>query len=299
MEVAGTLGKDLLIQRFRDVRAASERLAAPLSSEDCQLQSMPDASPVKWHLAHMIWFFEAFLLTPHLAGYRPLDAAYAVLFNSYYVGVGEQHPRARRGMVSRPSLVEVHAYRRHVDAAMERLIPYRCIPGGWRRKTALFCASVTRRELMDSLLDGWPHEVTPQGVRLTACTPHDLLTRLGDKWTILVLSLLSVAPDHRLRFSQIKYGVQGISQRMLTRTLRHLERDGLLLRHYHAEVPPRVEYELTDIGQSMQEPLRIFAGWIRDNWPAIDEARRDFDGDHCGAIGESDADRGKPREKII
>lgn len=130
---------------------------------------------------------------------------------------------------------------------------------------------------MTSVLDGWPHEVTDRGVRLSACAPHDLLTRLGDKWTILVLSLLSVAPDQRLRFSGLKYGVQGISQRMLTLTLRHLERDGLVHRHYHAQVPPRVEYELSEMGRSMQEPLKVFAGWIRETWPLIDQARRSYD----------------------
>lgn len=130
---------------------------------------------------------------------------------------------------------------------------------------------------MTSPLDGWPHEVTDKGVRLTACAPHDLLTRLGDKWTILVLSLLSVAPKHRLRFSALKYGVQGISQRMLTLTLRNLERDGLVTRHYFAEAPPRVEYELSVIGESMQGPLKVFAGWIGANWPAIEQSRKAFD----------------------
>ena len=124
----------------------------------------------------------------------------------------------------------------------------------------------------------WPHEVTARGIRLSACMPHDLIARLGDKWTILVISLLSIAPDQRLRFSHIKYGVQGISQRMLTLTLRHLQRDGLVTRHYHAEVPPRVEYELTAVGRSMQEPMRAFAGWMRTNWPAIEAARQRFDG---------------------
>jgi len=130
---------------------------------------------------------------------------------------------------------------------------------------------------LGSILNGWPHEVTPRGIRLVACAPHDLVTRLGDKWTILVLSLLSVAPEHRLRFSDIKYGVQGISQRMLTLTLRNLERDGLVTRHYYAEVPPRVEYELSPIGKSMQEPLKVFAGWIGSNWPKIEQARKTFD----------------------
>ena len=130
---------------------------------------------------------------------------------------------------------------------------------------------------MDSLLDDWPHEVTERGIRLRACTPHDLIAGLGDKWTILILSLLSVAPDQTLRFSQIKYGVEGISQRMLTLTLRRLERDGLLVRRYYPEVPPRVEYELSPVGKSLQEPLKMFAGWIRDQWPVIEAARSAFD----------------------
>jgi ergothioneine biosynthesis protein EgtB len=109
-------------RRYRAVRAASETLAAPLSPEDCQVQSMPDVSPTKWHLAHTSWFFETFLLTPFLPGYRPFDPAYAVLFNSYYVGIGDRHPRSERGLISRPSLQEVRAYRAHVDEAMLRLI---------------------------------------------------------------------------------------------------------------------------------------------------------------------------------
>ncbi|MDB5726085.1 MAG: methyltransferase [Novosphingobium sp.] len=108
--------------RYREVRAASEGLTAGLSAEDCQVQSMPDVSPAKWHLAHTTWFFETFLLAPHLAGYEPFDPAFTVLFNSYYVGIGARHPRGERGLLTRPSLAEVYAYRQHVDAAMERLM---------------------------------------------------------------------------------------------------------------------------------------------------------------------------------
>ncbi|KKC27250.1 ergothioneine biosynthesis protein EgtB [Sphingomonas sp. SRS2] len=107
---------------YRDVRAASVALAAPLSAEDCQMQSMPDASPTKWHLAHTSWFFETFLLVPRLRNYRPFDPAYATLFNSYYVGIGERHARPERGLISRPSLDEILVYREHVDAAMDRLM---------------------------------------------------------------------------------------------------------------------------------------------------------------------------------
>lgn len=103
---------------YRNVRQTSLALAAPLSAEDCAIQSMPDASPVKWHLAHTTWFFETFVLVPHVPGYRPFDPAFGYLFNSYYNAIGERHPRPERGMLSRPSLDEVRAYREHVDAAM-------------------------------------------------------------------------------------------------------------------------------------------------------------------------------------
>ncbi|HEY8244737.1 MAG TPA: ergothioneine biosynthesis protein EgtB [Casimicrobiaceae bacterium] len=110
-----------LANAYAAVRGQSEALAAPLSPEDCALQSMPDASPVKWHLAHTTWFFETFVLAGR-EGYRPLDSAFRVLFNSYYVGVGERHPRPERGLLSRPDLATVRAYRAHVDAAMRALL---------------------------------------------------------------------------------------------------------------------------------------------------------------------------------
>jgi ergothioneine biosynthesis protein EgtB len=114
--------EDELRRRFAAVRGVTMGLARPLSPEDCAIQSMPDASPVKWHLGHTTWFFETFVLAPHASGYRVFDPAYRVLFNSYYNAIGEKHPRPERGMLSRPRLEEVAAYRRHVDEAMERLL---------------------------------------------------------------------------------------------------------------------------------------------------------------------------------
>jgi ergothioneine biosynthesis protein EgtB len=107
-----------IARRYAAVRSRTLALAAPLSAEDQSLQSMPDASPTKWHLAHTTWFFEAVVLAPHQPGHRPFDARDAKLFNSYYESLGPRHPRPQRGLLSRPSLAEVHAYRAAVDAAM-------------------------------------------------------------------------------------------------------------------------------------------------------------------------------------
>ncbi|HEX9466486.1 MAG TPA: ergothioneine biosynthesis protein EgtB [Alphaproteobacteria bacterium] len=106
-------------RQFRDVRETTTALAAPLSAEDQQVQSMLLTSPTKWHLAHTTWFFETFLLAPHVKGYRPFHPEYHYLFNSYYEALGERHPRPDRGLLTRPSLEDVQRYRRHVDAAME------------------------------------------------------------------------------------------------------------------------------------------------------------------------------------
>lgn len=108
--------------QYQRVRQATEALAHGLSEADCQVQSMPDASPVKWHLAHTTWFFETFVLEAAEPGFRPFHPAFRVLFNSYYNGVGQQHPRAQRGLVTRPSLAEVMAYRRQVDERMAALL---------------------------------------------------------------------------------------------------------------------------------------------------------------------------------
>lgn len=109
-------------ERFLSIRRQTEELAAPLSPEDQTVQSMPDTSPTKWHLAHTTWFFETFLLRPHARDYRVFDPAYEYLFNSYYEAVGPRHPRPRRGLITRPGVDEVLAYRRHVTRAMSAFL---------------------------------------------------------------------------------------------------------------------------------------------------------------------------------
>ena len=113
-----------LVLRYHAIRQSTEALTAPLSAEDCALQSMPDCSPTKWHLAHTSWFFETFVLEATLPNYRAYNPAFRVLFNSYYQSVGKQYDRPRRSLLTRPGLDEVKRYRAHVDEQMAPLLAH-------------------------------------------------------------------------------------------------------------------------------------------------------------------------------
>jgi ergothioneine biosynthesis protein EgtB len=126
-----------LLDRFRQVRALSLSLAAGLSDADATAQSMPDASPAKWHLAHTTWFFETFILRDHVPGYRLFDAQWPFLFNSYYEAEGARMARPSRGLLTRPSLDEVRSYRAHVDRAIEAA--WEDLPDDVRGLMALGC----------------------------------------------------------------------------------------------------------------------------------------------------------------
>ena len=123
-DASGAAGHNLdldLATRFQHIRSTTERLAEPLSPEDQVVQSMPDVSPTKWHRAHVTWFFETFLLDPYLDGYEA-DETFGFLFNSYYETVGDRHPRPKRGLITRPSVADVGAYRRRVDDGILELL---------------------------------------------------------------------------------------------------------------------------------------------------------------------------------
>ncbi|MBS0451130.1 MAG: ergothioneine biosynthesis protein EgtB [Proteobacteria bacterium] len=159
MTISGTqqqAASSALHRRYRDVRSHSLLLASPLSAEDQCIQSMPDASPTKWHLAHTTWFFETVLLMPHLAGYKPFDRRYQYLFNSYYEALGPRHPRPQRGLLTRPTLAEVHAYREHVDAAVcDLLAPGRhraADEAAWRAIEAIVVLGLNHEQQHQELL---------------------------------------------------------------------------------------------------------------------------------------------------
>lgn len=142
---------EALIDAFRRVRANSMRLASPLSEEDRTVQSMPDASPTKWHLAHTTWFFETFILRRHLPGYSVFSDAYGFLFNSYYEALGARHPRPDRGLLTRPGMDEVAAYRAFVDAAMGELLTG-ADDEVWREISPLLALGVAHEEQHQELL---------------------------------------------------------------------------------------------------------------------------------------------------
>ena len=114
--------RSALERRYRKVRAATLALAQPLSDADATVQSMPDASPAKWHLAHTTWFFESMVLSAEASRYRSFDERFNFLFNSYYESIGARHPRPQRGLLTRPALAEVLAYREYVDSAIAQLL---------------------------------------------------------------------------------------------------------------------------------------------------------------------------------
>src|SRR6187401_2737549 len=116
---------DSLAQRLGRVRQRTLEICEPLQIEDYGVQSMPDASPTKWHLAHTSWFFEQFLLKPLLTGYRAFHPDFEYLFNSYYQSVGRMHSRPQRGLLTRPTVEEVVRYRAHVDEHMQKLLRVR------------------------------------------------------------------------------------------------------------------------------------------------------------------------------
>lgn len=187
-------GTDDLAARYRAVRAFTIALTNSLEPEDFVVQSMPEASPVKWHLAHTSWFFEEFLLREMLPGYRVFHDRYGFLFNSYYYQVGKMHRRAERGLLTRPPLHEVIAYREYVDAHMLRLIPE------FREND----------EMAARLVLGLNHEQQHQELLLTDIKHLFSLNPLKPAFRDLELAGPAASPAPELRFIDGLSGVQPV-----------------------------------------------------------------------------------------
>ncbi|PSB00775.1 ergothioneine biosynthesis protein EgtB [Merismopedia glauca] len=183
-----------LCDRYQQVRQLSQQLCQPLATEDYAIQSMPDVSPPKWHLAHTTWFFETFLLVPYLKGYELFHPKFGYLFNSYYEAVGERHPRAQRGLLSRPTVAEVYQYRDYVDAGMRSLM-----------------LEISGNSDLESLITlGLHHEQQHQELLLTDIKHILGMNPLRPAYLQNPLSAISKFPENREKWLDYPGGLQAI-----------------------------------------------------------------------------------------
>ncbi|HEV2701135.1 MAG TPA: ergothioneine biosynthesis protein EgtB [Steroidobacteraceae bacterium] len=190
-------GQDV-VQRLRAVRQQTRELAAGLSDADATVQSMPDASPAKWHLAHTTWFFEEMVLAAQGSPYRPFDPRYGYLFNSYYESLGARHARPERGLLTRPTLAEVNSYRDHVDAALQELL-----------------AHTDDAKLRGLVELGCHHEQQHQELLLTDILNLFAKNPLHPAYAGLRRTLPSVVPHYPSTFTRFEGGVVEIGHRGL------------------------------------------------------------------------------------
>ena len=272
-----------LTERYQQIRAATLSLCEQLAPEDFVVQSMPDVSPTKWHLAHVTWFFEHFVLMPHLKSYRAFDEQFDFLFNSYYYSVGEMHLRPKRGLLSRPTVDEILEYRAHVDEAMQELL----------------MANASNVEIEQLVVLGFNHEQQHQELLLTdikhvfSCNP--LMPAVNQS--------LSVPPTGSPDEHSFIAGVSGIREIGAigsgfcfdNETPRHRE-----LLHEHSigcRLITNGEYsEFVRDGSYENSEL-----WLSDGWAAINEHRWDrplyWSEDHRSEFtlgGERDLDLNAP-----
>ncbi len=194
---ASGLSRDDFQVLFAAVRARTMDLGAPLSGEDQCIQSMPDVSPTKWHKAHTTWFFETFILKSFAAGYEEFHPDYNFLFNSYYEAVGPRHERPKRGLLSRPPLEDIHAYRRHVDAAMETLIAD-ADDGAWAKIIPLLELGLNHEQQHQELiLTDIKHVLScnPLGPAYQAFKPHGVDSAAALTWIEFSEGLFEIGHD--------------------------------------------------------------------------------------------------------
>ncbi|RTZ48001.1 ergothioneine biosynthesis protein EgtB [Candidimonas sp. SYP-B2681] len=253
--------RQILLHQYGEVRAHSLERAAPLSAEDQCVQSMPDVSPTKWHLAHTTWFFEAMLLRPFLPAYQPFDEHYFYLFNSYYEALGPRHPRPQRGLLTRPSLDDIHEYRAYVDAAMRVLIE-NCDEKQWHQIFSL-------GQL------GLHHEQQHQELMLTDilhvlwCNPLHPAYQTGDIAHLLIPARASAAPA--IKWQQYPGGVILIGHD--AQALDEFAFDNETPRHEVLLRPYQLADRLVTCGEFAEfiedGGYRRPSLWLSDGWAAV------------------------------
>ncbi|WP_445619889.1 ergothioneine biosynthesis protein EgtB [Kushneria sp. Sum13] len=257
------------LRRFQHVRRASEKLCAPLETEDYMVQSMADVSPPKWHLAHVSWFFEAFILAPYLKDYQTPDPAYDFLFNSYYETHGKPFPRNLRGTISRPTVAQVYQFRAHIDREMERLL------------------SAPPPEHLDEIIDrleiGLHHEQQHQELlvmdikHILSCNPLHPVYRDDIRVQLLAHADQAASPDAP-RWHRYASGVRQIGVDYPTEPAREHDGEGFV---FDSETPRHrqyvAEFELADRPVTNAEFLKFIEDggysrtelWLSDGWHLI------------------------------
>ncbi|REC93574.1 ergothioneine biosynthesis protein EgtB [Kushneria indalinina] len=257
------------MRRFQRVRSASEMLCAPLETEDYMVQSMADVSPPKWHLAHVSWFFEAFILSPYLDDYQTPDPAYDFLFNSYYETHGKPFPRHLRGTISRPTVAQVYQFRAHIDREMERLL------------------SAPPAEHLDEIIDrleiGLHHEQQHQELlvmdikHILSCNPLHPVYRQDIRDRLLSQADRTPTPSEP-RWHRYAAGVRQIGVDYPTQPAREHDGDGFV---FDSETPRHrqyvAEFELADRPVTNAEFIRFIEDggysrtelWLSDGWSTI------------------------------
>lgn len=242
-----------LHQEFAQVRADSIALCTPLETEDYVIQTMVDVSPPKWHLAHTSWFFETFILKPYVKNYREYDPLYAHLFNSYYEQIGTYHPRPERGLLSRPTVKQVYAYREHVDAAMQVLLGQD--------------SHAQHEEIVRRTIIGLHHEQQHQELLLTdikhifACNPL---------WPVYrELPIITVAEAPTLQWHEQPGGVYKIGANITEQ----FAYDNETPRHKIYLNPFRIAARLITNGEYLEfmqaGGYRNPANWLSDGWKTV------------------------------
>ena len=249
-----------LCEAYRAVRDLSEQLADPLSPEDQTVQSMSNASPTKWHLAHTTWFFETFVLAEHAPGYARFNDDYAYLFNSYYNGVGAQYSRTDRGKITRPGAAEVRDYRAHVDGAMTELMEHASGNAAGRIAELVTLGLNHEQQHQELLITDIKHAFSFNPMNPVY---HDRIADTGEastlKWIEFEGGRVIALADQTMDRREFGRGYSPILQRGLQRRrdIRHFRRPAKVVRHHDQRAVATTGFERPELHAATSGLVRL------------------------------------------